>query len=82
MPPNHNFNRGSSDAGTEQIAPKSDKGIQKPRSTHGLAAVGLENFKIGALHEAIQGELVEGSDDFYPGDHDMPESFRGNPSVV
>lgn len=66
------------DDGTPQPESEDPKGSQEPRSAPSLANIGLENFQIGALHEVIKGESVQGSDDFFAGGPDMPESFRGD----
>lgn len=65
-------------AGTPQPESEDRKGPQVPRSAPSLANIGLEKFQIGALHEVIKGDSVQGSDDFFPGGPDMPESFRGD----
>lgn len=63
---------------TPQPESEDPKGSQEPRSAPSLANIGLGNFQIGALQEVIKGDAVQGSDDFFAGGPDMPESFRGD----
>lgn len=55
------------------------QGIRGSRSAQGLATVGLGNFKIGALHEAIQGGCTAENQNggLFPGGLGVPQSFQG-----
>lgn len=72
--------RGDARATPTAASSKTGRVARRSRSAQGLATVGLGNFKIGALHDAMQAgavEEVEQEDGFLPGGLGVPESFQG-----